>query len=115
MLYEELPRVWSLNYLLAERDLDEATAEALAAEAEELLGGAGLRHRKVEVLDEAAGERLAGEFQALGWHVERDLVQPHRRAVDREADISSSRRSTRTRSLRSGPRRCRWTSEATTT
>jgi GNAT superfamily N-acetyltransferase len=89
LLYEELPRVWSLNYLLAERDLDEATAEALAAEAEELLGGAGLRHRKVEVLDEAAGERLAGEFQALGWHVERDLVQPHRRAVDREADISS--------------------------
>jgi GNAT superfamily N-acetyltransferase len=89
LLYEELPRVWSLNYLLAERDLHEATAEALAAEAEELLGGAGLRHRKVEVLDEAAGERLAGEFQALGWHVERDLVQPHRRAVDREADISS--------------------------
>ena len=88
LLYAELPRVWSLNYLLVERDLDEATAEALAAEADELLGGAGLRHRKVEVLDEAAGERLAGEFQALGWHVERDLVQPHRRPADREVDIS---------------------------
>ena len=88
LLYEELPRVWSLNYLLVERDLDEATAEALAAEADELLGGAGLRHRKVEVLDEAAGERLAGEFQALGWHVERDLVQPHRRPADRNMDIS---------------------------
>jgi GNAT superfamily N-acetyltransferase len=88
LLYEELPRVWSLNYLLVERDLDEATAEALAAEADELLGGAGLRHRKVEVLDEAAGERLAGEFQALGWHVECDLVQPHRRPADREVDIS---------------------------
>jgi ribosomal protein S18 acetylase RimI-like enzyme len=88
LLYEELPRVWSLNYLLVERDLDEATAGALAAEADELLGGAGLRHRKVEVLDEAAGERLAGEFQALGWHVERDLVQPHRRRADREVDSS---------------------------
>ena len=88
MLYEELPRVWSLNYVLAERDLDGATAEALAAEADELLGGAGLRHRKVEVLDEAAGERLAGEFQELGWHVERDLVQPHRRPADREVDVS---------------------------
>ena len=88
LLYEELPRVWSLNYLLVERDLDAATAEALAAEADELLGGAGLRHRKVEVLDEAAGERLAGEFQELGWHVERDLVQPHRRPADREVDIS---------------------------
>jgi ribosomal protein S18 acetylase RimI-like enzyme len=88
LLYEELPRVWSLNYVLAERDLDGATAEALAAEADELLGGAGLRHRKVEVLDEAAGERLAGEFRALGWHVERDLVQPHRRAADRAVDVS---------------------------
>lgn len=88
LLYEELPRVWSLNYLLVERDLDQATAEALAAEADELLGGAGLRHRKVEVLDETAGERLAGEFQALGWHVERDLVQPHRRPADRKVDIS---------------------------
>lgn len=88
LLYEELPRVWSLNYLLVERDLDGATAEALAAEADELLGGAGLRHRKIEVLDDAAGERLAGEFQALGWHVERDLVQPHRRPADREVDIS---------------------------
>lgn len=88
LLYEQLPRVWSLNYVLVERDLDEATAEALAAEAEELLGGAGLRHRKVEVLDGVAGERLASEFQALGWHVERDLVQPHRRPADREVDIS---------------------------
>lgn len=88
LLYDELPRVWSLNYVLVERNLDEATAEVLAAEADELLSGAGLRHRKVEVLDEAAGERLAGEFQALGWHVERDLVQPHRRPADREVDIS---------------------------
>ena len=88
LLYEELPRVWSLNYVLAERGLDEATAEGLAAEADELLGGAGLRHRKIEVLDEVAGERLAGEFQALGWHVERDLVQPHRRGPDREVDVS---------------------------
>jgi GNAT superfamily N-acetyltransferase len=88
LLYEELPRVWSLNYLLVERDLDEATAETLAEEADELLGGAGLRHRKVEVLDQVAGERLAGEFRALGWHVERDLVLPHRRRADREVDIS---------------------------
>jgi GNAT superfamily N-acetyltransferase len=88
LLYDELPRVWSLNYLIAERDLDEATAEALAAEADELLGGAGLHHRKVEVLDDGAGARLADEFRALGWHVERDLVLPHRRRPDREVDVS---------------------------
>jgi len=88
LLYDGLPRVWSLNYLLVERELDQATAEALAAEADELLGAAGLRHRKVEVLDEVAGARLADEFRALGWHVERDLVLPHRRRPDREVDVS---------------------------
>jgi GNAT superfamily N-acetyltransferase len=88
LLYEALPRVWSLNYMLAERDLNEATAEALAAEADELLGGAGLRHRKIEVLDEEAGARLADEFRALGWHVEQDLVLAHGRPLDREVDVS---------------------------
>jgi GNAT superfamily N-acetyltransferase len=88
LLCDELPRVWSLNYLIVERDLDEATAETLAAEADELLGDAGLHHRKVEVLDEVAGARLADEFSALGWHVERDLVLPHRRRPDREVDVS---------------------------
>lgn len=88
LLYEGLPRVWSLNYMLAERDLNEATAEALAAEADELLGGAGLRHRKIEVLDEEAGARLEDDFRALDWHVERDLVLPHRRPLDREVDVS---------------------------
>jgi GNAT superfamily N-acetyltransferase len=88
LLYDGLPRVWSLNYLLVERELDEATAEALAAEADDLLGRAGLRHRKVEVLDEVAGTRLADDFRALGWHVERDLVLPHRRRPDREVDVA---------------------------
>ncbi len=88
LLNNGLPRVWSLNYLLAERDLERATAEALVAEADELLGGAGLRHRKVEVLDEEAGARLVDEFGGLGWHVERDLVMPHRRRPGCEVDVS---------------------------
>ena len=57
-LHSELPRVWSRNYLVAETDLDEASAGSLAAEAGRILGGAGLRHRKVEVYDEEAGARL---------------------------------------------------------
>jgi GNAT superfamily N-acetyltransferase len=89
LLRPELPRVWSLNYLLADRELNSATAEDLAEEADELLGSAGLQHRKIEVLDGSAGARLAEEFRALGWHVERDLVLPHRRPPDRGADISS--------------------------
>lgn len=89
LLRSDLPRVWSLNYLLADRELGSATAKELAQEADELLGGAGLQHRKIEVLDGKAGARLAEEFRALGWHVERDLVLPHRRPPDRAADISS--------------------------
>ena len=89
VLYEQLPRVWSLNYLLAERELEAATAEALAAEADELLGAAGLQHRKVEVWDEASGARLAEEFRTLGWHVERDVVMVDRGPADRDVDTSA--------------------------
>jgi GNAT superfamily N-acetyltransferase len=88
LLRGDMPSVWSANYVLAERELDAATADDLVREADELLGGAGLKHRKVEVLDGAAGARLAGQFRALGWHVERDLVMPHRRPPDREPDVS---------------------------
>jgi GNAT superfamily N-acetyltransferase len=89
LLRPELPRVWSLNYVLAERELGSATAEQLAEETDELLGPAGLEHRKIEVLGDNAGARLAEEFRTLGWHVERDLVLSHRRPPDREADISN--------------------------
>jgi GNAT superfamily N-acetyltransferase len=89
LLRPELPNVWSLNYLFVERELQAATAQALAAEADDLLGSAGLQHRKIEVLDGAAGRRLAPEFRSIGWHVEHDLVMPHRRPADREADTST--------------------------
>jgi ribosomal protein S18 acetylase RimI-like enzyme len=88
VLYEPLSRVWSLNYILGERDLEAATAEALAEEAEELLGGAGLSHRKIEVWDEAEGGRLAEEFRGLGWNAERDLIMVYRGPPDRGADTS---------------------------
>lgn len=44
-------------------------AEALAAAAEPAL--AGLGHRRIEVEDTAAGERVAPGFAAMGWIVER--------------------------------------------
>lgn len=88
LIRPELPNVWSLNYLFAERELDAATAQALAAEADDLLGAAKLGHRKIEVLDGEAGRRLAPGFRQLGWHVEHDLVMPHRGPPDREADAS---------------------------
>jgi GNAT superfamily N-acetyltransferase len=89
VLNDRLPRVWSLNYLLADRELSAGvTAGELAEEADELLGAAGLGHRKVEVLDGEAAARLEAGFRTLGWHVERDVVMTHRRAPDRESDTT---------------------------
>jgi ribosomal protein S18 acetylase RimI-like enzyme len=86
---DDLPQVWSLNQMLAERDLDGATAPDLIAEADRLLGAAGLRHRKIELWDEQAGLRLEAGFHAAGWHVERDLVMTYERPPDREIDTTS--------------------------
>ena len=87
-LRDELPRVWSRNYLSLERDDENASAEMLAAEADRVLGEAGIAHRKVEVVDGEVGARLAPGFAALGWRVECDVVMVASRAPDREADLS---------------------------
>jgi len=87
-LRDELPNVWSRNYLSLERADDDASAELLAAEADRVLGGAGIAHRKVEVVDGEAGARLAPGFAKLGWRVECDVVMVASRAPDREADPS---------------------------
>ena len=87
-LHSEVPRVWSRNYLSADTDLDDATAELLAAESDRILGGAGLRHGKVEVYDEEAGARLDPQFRELGWEVHCDVLMVARREPDRPADLS---------------------------
>jgi GNAT superfamily N-acetyltransferase len=88
-LHERLSKVWSLNYLLAERDLDDASATELAAEAERVLGNAGISHRKIELWNEGAARRLEPGFRTLGWAVERDLVMAHRRSPDRETETAA--------------------------
>jgi ribosomal protein S18 acetylase RimI-like enzyme len=73
-LHERLPRVWSRNYLVAENNLEAASPRLLASEADRILGGAGLRHRRVEIPDDETGARLEAGFRALGWGAECDLV-----------------------------------------
>ena len=87
-LYLELPRVWSRNYLVADTDLAEASTELLVAESDRILGGAGLRHGKVELYDEEAGARLEPGFRELGWEVHCDVLMVARREPDRPADLS---------------------------
>jgi ribosomal protein S18 acetylase RimI-like enzyme len=60
------PNYWDANSVRVERgDFDAAT---LIATADELQ--AGLRHRKLEIEDEALGARLADDFAAAGWRTE---------------------------------------------
>jgi ribosomal protein S18 acetylase RimI-like enzyme len=87
-LHDELPRVWSRNYLSVEGDVDETSAGVLSAEAERVLGEAGVAHRKIEVFDSEAGARLAPGLAKLGWQVECDVVMVAAREPDRESDLS---------------------------
>jgi ribosomal protein S18 acetylase RimI-like enzyme len=87
-LRDELPRVWSRNYLSLEHSLDQVTAELLAAEAERVLAQAGVSHRKIEVFDAGAGARLAPGLAKLGWQVECDVVMVAAREPDRDVDLS---------------------------
>jgi len=89
-VHERLPRVWSLNYVLAEHGLGDVEAAELADEAERVLHAAGVRHRKIEVWDERAGARLEPGFRRLGWNVERDIVMVHRRTPDRQTQTASA-------------------------
>ena len=85
----EVPNVWSRNYLLATANLSDATAEQLAAETDRIMGGLGLAHRKVELIDAAAGDRLEPGFRELGWKPECDVIMVARRDPDRPVDTST--------------------------
>lgn len=86
MFDERLPRRWDSNYLLVDRLPPTVGAAELAAEAERLQGEAGLRHRKLEVRDEAAGRRLELEFRKLDWTVNRHVLMALHHGPDRPAD-----------------------------
>jgi GNAT superfamily N-acetyltransferase len=66
---DDVPSYYDYNLVRVEGPDPGLDAEALAAAAEPAL--AGLGHRRIEVDDTAAGERLAPGFEALGWVVER--------------------------------------------
>jgi GNAT superfamily N-acetyltransferase len=69
VLAGDVPTYYDYNLARVEGSDPGLDAEALAAAAEPAL--AGLGHRRIEVDDTAAGERLAPGFEALGWIAER--------------------------------------------
>ncbi len=107
---DDFPIIHDLNFLRVDGAPEDATADALAAEADRLLGGAGLSHRKIVLEDEGLGDRLKSRFQELGWEVVSLLYMEALREPDRplapgiaqEVDIDAHLR-VRDQSLREDP------------
>ena len=83
----ELPLRHDSNFLYADRLTADATAAELAAEADRILGEAGYAHRVITCPGDDAA-RLADDFRALEWNVDRHLLMVLRRPPEREADTA---------------------------
>jgi ribosomal protein S18 acetylase RimI-like enzyme len=90
LINRRLDRVHDLNFLIVDR-LDGADAPGLAAEADRIQGEAGLAHRRLNVDDPPAADRLAAGFEALGYTPERFVIMAHRRRPDAVVDTGSVR------------------------
>jgi hypothetical protein len=86
-LDEEYRQRYFSNFLLADKRLDEASAEALLEAGEGILGRAGYEHRLIILRDERRAERFAPAFQAAGFSTSREVTMTHRRDPDRDADL----------------------------
>lgn len=83
-LSPSIPLVWDASWILVERPgLSAREIELLADVA---IGGAGMAHRTVFVDDAAEADRLAPEFEALGWQTEGGVYMVRRRPPDRAAE-----------------------------
>jgi ribosomal protein S18 acetylase RimI-like enzyme len=88
VLEPSLPLRHDSNYLLVDRLPLGAGAQDLAAEADRILGGAGLGHRAVFTFNEGLGAKLEPEFLDLGWNIRRHIWMAQFREPDRDADLS---------------------------
>jgi GNAT superfamily N-acetyltransferase len=97
--HERFPGRWDSNFVWVEAPLEGVEARELAADADDVQGRAGLRHRNLIVEDAVQGGRLAPGLRALGYRVDRNVVMAHLREPDRwtearaeEIDLGSAKR-----------------------
>src|SRR5258708_11347724 len=90
LINRQLSLVHDLNYLIAER-VDGAGAAALAAEADRIQAEAAIPHRRINVDDQAAADRLAPAFVAAGYMPERFVVMVRQRPPDQRVETSTVR------------------------
>lgn len=89
---DDYPDRYVSNFLLVRRVDPTLTGDRLATSADDLLGGAGLSHRHVTVLDEH-GDRLAPAFRDRGYEVGAIVAMALRRPPDRPAALPAEERS----------------------
>jgi GNAT superfamily N-acetyltransferase len=80
---DEVPLFYELNFLRVDGPQDDISAQGLIDEMERVMSMTECTHRKAVVYDEALGEKLAPDFETLGWDVERLIWMIHRREPDR--------------------------------
>jgi ribosomal protein S18 acetylase RimI-like enzyme len=90
LITPRLNRVHDLNFLIADR-VERAGASDLDAEADRIQGAAGLSHRRVNVDDREAAERLLPDFRQLAYEPERFVIMAHRRRPEQEVDTAAVR------------------------
>jgi ribosomal protein S18 acetylase RimI-like enzyme len=90
LVNRRLELVHDLNYLIVDR-LDGAEVGALAAEANRIQGAAGIAHRRINVDDQVAADRLAPAFAAAGYKAERFVVMAYHRSPGQQVDTSRVR------------------------
>jgi GNAT superfamily N-acetyltransferase len=96
--HDAFPRRWDSNFIWV-RSTEDVGAAELAADAEEVLGGAGLEHRQIYETRIERANALAPAFAALGYEIDRDVTMVHVREPDRwtdgvaeEIDLPTARR-----------------------
>lgn len=97
-LHEGFPLRYDSNLVRVGRPPSDADAVDLAADADRVLGAAGLAYRQVVVDDDADGRRLSASFLDLGWSAERLVCmaqlrdpEPRRSPHVREVDFGRAR------------------------
>ena len=74
---------WDSNFLWVDETVEPVDASALAAEAERVLGEAGLAHREIRIDDDAYGRSVAADLARVGYGGDRLVVMERRRISDR--------------------------------
>lgn len=89
---EDHPDRFVSNFLCAEIDLDAADAESLMRAADDILGGAGYKHRMVLLRSEDHAVRMEPAFTAAGYRADPIVLMGLRRASDRGPSVQVEER-----------------------